>query len=430
MKKIFVLILYFLFFSVNASEAKNNFVHIHINSGIGPATAEFIETSINYATKTNAKGIIIQLNTPGGLLESTRDIVKNILESKIPVIVYVAPGGSRAGSAGVFITLAANIAVMAPGTNIGAAHPVGLGGESDSSSVMNDKVVNDASAFIRTIAQKRNRNVGWAEMTVRHSISATENEALDSGAIDFICKDLQSLLDSINGAVVKTSQSKITLNTDSAYVEHIEPSWRIKLLALLSDPNIAYIFILLGMYGIFFELYNPGSIFPGVIGGISIIIGAYSLQMLPINYAGLALILLAVILFLIEIKVTSYGLLTIGGVISFFLGSVMLIDADYELEFLEISMSLIITATVLTTLFFVGIIALGLKAQKRKKATGKEGLIGELGISLEDISKGKKGQVRVHGEIWTAIAENDIEKDSDIEVLANESMKLKVKKIN
>ena len=254
MKKIFILILYFLFFSVNASEAKNYFVHIHINSGIGPATAEFIETSINYATKKNAKGIIIQLNTPGGLLESTRDIVKNILESKIPVIVYVAPGGSRAGSAGVFITLAANIAVMAPGTNIGAAHPVGLGGESDSSSVMNDKVVNDASAFIRSIAQKRNRNVGWAEMTVRKSISATENEALDSGAIDFICKDLQSLLDSINGAVVKTSQRKITLNTDSAYVEHIEPSWRVKLLALLSDPNIAYIFILLGMYGIFFEL--------------------------------------------------------------------------------------------------------------------------------------------------------------------------------
>lgn len=407
--------------------AKNKIILIDVKSGIGPATAEYIQSSINFAEENKAEALIIRLNTPGGLLEATRGIVQDLLSSDVPVIVYVAPAGARAGSAGVFITLAANIAVMAPGTNIGAAHPVGLGGESDSNQAMTDKITNDASAFMRTIAKKRNRNVVWAEMTVRESISATENEALDSGAIDFICPDIDSLLTAVNGMSVELPSGTFTLNTNNTEVEKYEQSWRIKILGIISDPNIAYILLMLGIYGIFFELYNPGSIFPGVIGGISIILAAYSLQMLPINYAGLALILLAVVLFLLEIKVPSYGLLTIGGVVSILLGSLMLIEPASELEFVSISMSLIITIVILTTLFFVFIAALGLKAQTRKGASGKEAMIGEGGIALSNFSSSEKGKVKVHGEIWAAVSGENISEGQEIIVQAVKYMVLSVK---
>lgn len=312
---------FILLFSVKELSA-NDIVLIEIDAGIGPATAEYIGNSIEYAEDIDAEGIIIQLNTPGGLLEATRDIVQYILAAKVPVIVYVAPSGARAGSAGVFITLSANIAIMAPGTNIGAAHPVGLGGESDTSSVMTDKVTNDASAFMRSIAQKREKNVAWAERTVRESIAVTENEALDSGAIDFICPNVDSLLIAIDGFEVETALGTVTINTSNAEIKLHEKDWRSTLLGVISDPNIAYILMLLGVYGIFFELYNPGAIFPGVVGAISILLAAYSLQMLPINYTGLALILLSIVLFLIEIKVASFGLLTVGGIVSFLLGSI------------------------------------------------------------------------------------------------------------
>jgi len=416
--------------SFSLATAKNKIILIDIKSGIGPATAEYIQSSIGYAESQKAQALIIRLNTPGGLLESTRDIVSDLLSSDVPVVVYVAPAGARAGSAGVFITLAANVAVMAPGTNIGAAHPVGLGGESDTNQAMTDKITNDASAFMRSIAKKRNRNIGWAEMTVRESIAATETEALDSGAIDLICPNLDSLLIAINGLNVELPSGTFTINTNNADVERYEQSWRIKILGVISDPNIAYILLMLGIYGIFFELYNPGSIFPGVIGGISIILAAYSLQMLPVNYAGLALILLAVILFLLEIKVPSYGMLTIGGVVSILLGSIMLIEPASELEFVSISMSLIITIVILTTLFFVFIAALGLKAQTRKAASGKEAMIGEEGTALTNFDSKTKGKVRVHGEIWTAIADEEINEGNDIVVSSVKNMLLTVKKKN
>ncbi len=413
---------------ISFTSAKNKVILIDIKSGIGPATADYIQSSIGYAEEQKAEALIIRLNTPGGLLESTRDIVSDLLSSEVPVVVYVAPAGARAGSAGVFITLAANVAVMSSGTNIGAAHPVGLGGESDTNQAMTAKVTNDASAFMRSIAKKRNRNVGWAEMTVRKSIAATENEALDSGAIDFICPDIDSLLITLNGLIVELPSGTFTINTNNAEIENYEQSWRIKLLGVISDPNIAYILLMLGIYGIFFELYNPGAIFPGVIGGIAIILAAYSLQMLPINYAGLALILLAVVLFLLEIKVPSYGLLTIGGVVSVLLGSMMLIEPASELEFVSISMSLIITIVILTTLFFVFIAALGLKAQSRKGASGKEAMVGEEGLSLSDFDSKTKGKVKVHGEIWKAIAEDDIIEGQEIVVLSINNMTLKVKR--
>lgn len=418
----------FLIIFANILFAKNKIILIDIKSGIGPATAEYIHSAIKYSEEQQAQALIIRLNTPGGLLESTRDIVSNLLSADVPVVVYVAPAGARAGSAGVFITLAANVAVMAPGTNIGAAHPVGLGGQSDTNSAMTDKITNDASAFMRTIAKKRSRNVEWAELTVRKSISATENEALDSGAIDFICPNIDSLLTAINGLTVELQSTTFTINTNNSEIENYEQSWRMKLLALISDPNIAYLLLMLGIYGIFFELYNPGSIFPGVIGGISIILAAYSLQMMPVNYAGLALILLAVVLFLLEIKVPSYGMLTIGGVISILLGSLMLIEPESELEFVSISMNLIITVVILTALFFIFIAALGIKAQSKKDASGKEGLINETGVSLSDFDEKNKGKVRVHGEIWNATSEDNIKEGDEIIVNAVKNMVLTVKR--
>ncbi len=378
---------------------------IEIDGGIGPATASYIGNNLEKAADDKVEALIIRLNTPGGLLESTRDIVSSILESPVPVIVFVGPGGARAGSAGVFITLAANIAVMAPGTNIGAAHPVGIGGESDSSAMF-DKVTNDASAFIRSIAQKRGRNEEWAELAVRESISATENEALESEVIDYVTDDIESVISVIDGDTVDCAGKQIVLKTKNANLVFIEKNWREKMLDVLSNPNFAYIFMMLAIYGILFELYNPGAIFPGVIGGISAVLAAYSLQMLPVNYAGLGLIMLSVILFIIEIKVQSYGMLTVGGVLSLLLGSIMLIDSPFE--FMEISLTVIITAVVLTTAFFSVVIALGLKAQQAKKTGGSDGIAGEKGVAIQNISPGIKGKVKVHGEIWQAESKESI----------------------
>ncbi len=398
---------------------------ITVDGGIGPGTAAYIASGIEYANGEGAEALIIQLDTPGGLLESTRNIVTSLLESPIPIIVYVAPGGARAGSAGVFITLAANIAAMAPGTNIGAAHPVGIGGESDSSAMF-DKVTNDAAAFVRSIAQKRNKDEEWAEDAVRQSVSATENEALELNVIDFIAPNVDSLLRAADGMFVETTTGDKILRTAGAEVEVHGMNWREELLSILSDPNIAYIFILLTIYGIMFELYNPGSIFPGVVGGISAFIAAYSLQMLPVNLAGLGLILLSVILFLIEIKVVSYGLLSIGGIISFLLGSIMLIDSPFE--FVSISMEIIITATALTTLFFLLIITLGLRAQRKKKVSGTDGIAGEIGVAISNIGSGGKGRVKVHGEIWTAVSGDEISDGDEVEIISASGLTLSVKK--
>lgn len=397
---------------------------IKINSAITPSSSSQIKKAIEWAKEINAEALIIELNTPGGLLESTREIVQNIMNSPVPIVVYVSPSGSRAGSAGVFITLSAHIAAMAPGTNIGAAHPVGLQGNADSS-VMGDKIVNDAAAFIRSIAQQRNRNVDWAERAVRESISSTEKEALEENVIDFIAGSVDSLLILIDGKQIETKSGVKVLRTSRATVREYELSFRDKFLDFISNPNVAYILLMIGIYGILFELYNPGSIFPGVIGALSLILAGYSLQMLPVNYAGLALIVLAIILFLLEIKITSYGLLTIGGIVSLFVGSLMLIDAPGE--FMKISLSLIITAVVVTFLFFTFVITLGIKAQFKKKATGFESLVGEEGKVIEEIKANQKGKVLVHGEIWSATSDVDISPGTNVIVERADSFTLFVK---
>jgi membrane-bound serine protease (ClpP class) len=388
----------FLFFLISAAAPAQKVISIKIDGTINPVSEDFIQNSIEKAKNENAECLLIHLNTPGGLLKSTREIISHMLESPVPVVVYVSPGGAHAGSAGVFITLAAHIAAMAPGTNIGAAHPVSMQAQMDST--MNEKATNDAAAFIRSIAEKRNRNMTWAERAVRRSYSYSETEALQDSVIDLIAKDEKELLAAINGKTVSLNSGEKTLHTREAQVEIVKMSVWEKLLDIISDPNIAYILLLLGMYGIFFELYNPGAILPGIVGVIALILAFYSMHSLPVNYAGVALIVFALILFILEIKIVSHGLLAIGGVISLLLGSMMLIKSGSSLEMARISRAVIISATAVTALFFLTIVGLGLRAQSRKVVTGLEGLIGDTAIVLDSLSP--SGTVRLQGEIWKA----------------------------
>jgi membrane-bound serine protease (ClpP class) len=402
-------------------------IAVKIDGSVNPASAAFIKSAIDRATEQNAVCLIIHLNTPGGLLKSTRVIVSDILESPVPVVVYVSPPGAHAGSAGVFITMAAHIAAMAPSTNIGAAHPVSTQGQMDSA--MNDKTTNDAAAFIRSIAEKRNRNFEWAEEAVRKSVSITGSEALEKKVIDLIAQNDQDLLSQINGRVVTVNNGSKTLNTANAAMEIIEMSFVERFLDMISDPNIAYILMMLGFYGLLFELYSPGAIAPGVIGGICLILAFYSMHTLPLNYAGLALIILAIVLFILEVKIISHGILGIGGVIALALGSMMLIRTDSALEFLRISWAVIIAVTVVTALFFFVLIALAVKAQRAKPVSGVEGIIGETGEALARLEP--TGMVRVHGELWMAESvAGSIEQGQMVKVTAIKNLRLYVELVN
>jgi membrane-bound serine protease (ClpP class) len=425
MKTVLYIISISMVLTLSAFSQKSKVLVINADCAIHPACADYIHSGLEKALEENAECLIIKLNTPGGLLKSTRVIVTDILESKIPVVVYISPSGSQAASAGVFITLAGHIAAMSPGTNIGAAHPVSLQGAQDT--VMMEKATNDAAAFIRTITEKRNRNIEWAEDAVRKSISITETEALKLNVIDIIAKDIDELLAQIDGMEVETVSGKQILQTNDAQIIELEMTLAQKLLSILSDPNLAYILLMLGIYGLFFELYNPGAIFPGVIGGICIILAFYSMHTLPVNYAGLALIIFAVILFLLEIKVVSHGVLTIGGIVSLLLGSMMLIDEDSVLEAMEISMELIIIVVVLTAAFFLFAITFGIRAQRKKPVTGSEGIIGEIGTAISNIKP--LGKVRVHGEFWNAECKDEvINKGDEVEVISVNHLTLVVKK--
>jgi membrane-bound serine protease (ClpP class) len=373
---------------------------ITIDGAINPASADYIHDQRDAAVEAGAQCLVIRLNTPGGLLKSTREIVSDFLDSPIPIVVYVSPGGAQAASAGVFVTMAAHIAVMAPGTNLGAAHPVSLGEQMDS--VMMGKVTNDAAAFIRTISEKRSRNVTWAEDAVRKSVSITESEAVRLHVVDTIAAGIPSLLSYLDGKTVITANGQVTLTTRDAAAVTVEKSVTQKLLDLLADPNIAYIFMMLGFYGLLFELYNPGAVLPGVVGVISLIIAFYSLHTLPLNYAGLSLIIFAVILFLLDLKLPSHGILTVGGIVSLIVGSMMLFRNESGLDVLSLSWKVILAVAAVTTAFFVFAIGMGVRAQKRKPTTGMQGLIGETGEALSDLAPG--GSVRVHGEIWNAVA--------------------------
>lgn len=396
-------------------------VAINIDQAITPVTASFIERSIKEAENKRASCLLIHLNTPGGQLTATREIVGTLLESSVPIVVYVSPGGARAGSAGVFITMAANIAAMAPGTNIGASHPVNLQGGIDST--LNEKITNDASALIRSVAEKRGHNAVWAEQAVRQSVSITETEALQQNVVNLIATSTGDLLQKIDGDSVTTASGPAILHTRHAQVETLDMGLGEKMLVVLSDPNIMYILLLLGIVGILFEFYNPGAIFPGIIGVICLILAFYAMSIIPINYAGLALIIFAVVLFLLELKITSHGLLALGGIVSMLVGSLMLIRTGPVVDYVKISRIVIFTSVLLCTVFFLFIIGMGLKAQRRTPVSGVEGFIGEIGVALDDLAP--FGKVWVHGEIWNAESLSGVlKKGQKVSVARMEGLKI------
>ncbi len=378
-------------------------ISINVSEGINPSSAEYIQQGIEKAEKENAQCLIIKLNTPGGLLTSTRDIVTNIMQSEVPVIVYISPSGAHAGSAGTFITLASNIAAMAPGTNIGAAHPVTLDGKMDA--VMTEKVTNDASALIRTISEKRGRNVQWADEAVRTSVSITEQEALEKNVINIVAVNEKDLLNQVDGKQVQLNKGTKTLHTKNATVEDLEMGFFQKVLSRLSDPNIAYIIMMLGFFGLLFELFNPGAIFPGIVGVICLILAFYSMSSMPVNYAALALIIFGIILYLLEIKIVSHGMLAIGGTISVLLGSLFLFRSSPVEDFVSLSHTVVFSVTTVTALFFIFLVTMGLRAQKAKPVSGANALIGQTATTLGTLDP--SGQVSVVGEIWRAVSLSD-----------------------
>jgi membrane-bound serine protease (ClpP class) len=373
---------------------------IDIDGAITPITVRLLAAAIERAQADGSQALVVQLNTPGGLERSMRSMVQSILNSEIPIVVYVAPTGARAASAGVFLTMAAHVAAMAPATNMGAAHPVAVGGQMDKE--MLKKVENDAAAFARTLATERGRNAEWMEKAVRSSVSVTEREALKLKVIDLIADSLPDLLEKIDGRVVKTKRGAMTLETKNAPVKVIDIRFRDRFLALITDPNIAYILMMVGMLGIFFELSNPGVVLPGVIGGISLILAFFAFQSLPINWAGLLLILFGVALLIAEIKIASHGVLTIGGVVSMVLGSFMLYEAP-EAGF-RVSWAVILPTVGASAGLVVWAVSAGLRAMMRPPTTGAAGMIGQRAVVRAALDP--EGQVQLDGELWRAVAED------------------------
>ncbi|HUI68834.1 MAG TPA: nodulation protein NfeD [Nitrospirota bacterium] len=404
-----------------AAPAKKIYL-INVDAPITPVVSEYIIRSIDTASRNSAEAIIIELDTPGGLVDSMREIVKRMLSADIPVVVYVAPAGARAASAGVFLTIAANVAAMAPSTHIGAAHPVTMEGKMDKT--MEAKVVNDLAAMARSIAEKRGRNAKWAEDAVRKSVSITETEALKERVIDLVAPDVPSLLKDINGRSVDLVVGKKILDTSNAQVEEINMGFRYRILEIISNPNIAYILMILGFYGLYFELANPGAVFPGVAGAISLILAFYALHTLPINYAGLMLIILGVGLFIAEAFITSHGVLGVGGAIAMAIGSVMLIESPSP--YLRISWAVIVPVVALSALLFIITVTLAVRVHREKADTGMEGMLGLEGQAKTDIHAG--GQIFVRGEYWYAWSEAPIQKGERVKVEAVEGLKLKVKR--
>jgi len=395
---------------------------ITIDAPITPTVAEHIIKSIDRAAKQNAEALIIQLNTPGGLVDSTNNIVIKMMASSVPTVVYITPSGGRAASAGVFITLSANIAAMAPTTHIGAASPVQMEGKMDKT--MEKKVMNDLAAMVRGIAEKRGRNAAWAEDAVRKAVSATETEALKLRIIDLIAPDVPTLLKKIDGRTVDTVLGKRKLRTADAQVITIEQGLREKVLGIISNPNIAYILMILGFYGLYFELSNPGAVFPGVAGAICLILAFYALQTLPINYAGLMLIVLGIALFIMEAFITSHGVLGVGGTIAMLFGSLMLIDSPEPS--LQISWAVIIPVVAASSLLFIITLTVAVRAHRSRVDTGKEGLIGMHAEAKTDVDV--DGQVFLRGEYWNARSDEHIAKGEKVIVVAVEGLRLIVRK--
>jgi membrane-bound serine protease (ClpP class) len=399
-----------------------------VDSIIHPVSAEFMIDTIERADSQNAALVLFTLRTPGGLVDSTRDIVTKMISARTPVAVYVAPSGARAASAGFIITIAADVAAMAPGTHIGAAHPVS-GGGSAVDETTSKKAAEDLAAYVRTIAGKRGRNSQLAEQAVLQSKAFTEEEAANGTPplIDVIAPSRDDLLKELDGrTVTRFDGSSTTLRTAMASVVSVEMTTRQRILSSIAHPNIAYILLSLGTLGLTIELWSPGAIFPGVVGGLSLLLAFFALQVLPINYAGLLLMLFGLLLFVLELKVTSYGLLTVGGIVSLIFGSLMLIDSP--MPELQLSVGLVVSVVLGFTAIAGFLVRLAVQAQRTAPVTGAEGLIGETGEALTSISPGSSGRVRVHGEIWNAIAQEPIASGSRVAVMTVNGLTLTVRK--
>ena len=419
----FLLLIWLL--AVSPAHSKDLVIVVKISGSINPAVAEYISHEISQANADQEALIVLHMDTPGGLDTSMRQIIKKIQGSQVPVASFVAPSGSRAASAGTFITIASHIAAMAPGTNIGAAHPVNMmggGGESEQAKTMEHKVVNDAAAYIRSLAQLRNRNEHWAELAVVKSVSISAEEAMRLNVIDLVAADVKALVLAVDGREVQVASGFVTLKTGNLQIVYHEMNPRQKFLDIISSPNVAYILMMIGMVGLYFELSNPGLVLPGVIGAISLILALYAMQTLPINYAGLLLILFGVILFIAEISIMSYGLLSVSGVISLFLGSTMLIDSDDPA--LQISRAILYPTLGLTVVLSVGIVVLATRTRNLKKLGGMDGMIGETGLVKDALNP--VGRVQVHGELWEAEAEGPVAEGETVRVDSVAGLKIKV----
>ena len=394
---------------------------LDVDGSINPAVLDYITKGVEKATTHKAACLIIRLDTPGGVVTTTKSIIKEMTNAKIPVVVYVAPSGSSASSAGTFITMTADVAAMAPGTNIGAAHPVASGGQ-DIPQTMSEKVVNDLTAFLRGLVAKKGRNAEWAEKSIRESVSITSKEALDIKVIDLIADSVPDLLTKIDGRTIDKDGQSYTLHTKDARVERITTGWRFKILDVIGNPNVASLLMMGGIIGLLAEFYSPGLIFPGVVGAICLALSAFAFQVLPVSYVGIVLIILAIIFFILELKVQSYGMLGVSAIISLTLGLIMLFETEEAA--MQVSWTVIIPMVVTVSFFFIVVLGLVVKARLSKPRTGEQGLIGEVGIALTDINGG--GRVAVHGEFWNARADRHIPKGEKVRVIGVESLSLVV----
>jgi membrane-bound serine protease (ClpP class) len=404
-------------------------VMVEVKGAIGPAISDFIQRNIGKAARDSAKAVILKMDTPGGLDSSMRDIIKAILSSPIPVITYVAPSGARAASAGTYILYASHVAVMAPATNLGAATPVPIGpgsmpgdekekkpaNEDDEAEkgtdapaspqgAMQRKIINDAVAYIRSLADLRGRNADWAEKAVRLGESLTAEAALEQNVIDLMADDIDELLTKLDGRTVKVQSGERILDSEAWTVVTVDPDWRTKFLAVITNPNVAYLLMLLGVYGLLFELYNPGAMIPGLVGAISLLLALYAFQVLPVNYAGAALILLGIALMVTELVTPTFGAIGVAGVVAFIVGSIILFDT--EVEGYQVSMPLVISVGLAAGVLFSATIMIALRQRRRPVVSGREEMVGAVAEALENFDE--SGKVRTHGEIWTALTETPV----------------------